>query len=124
MALRPMRFISAATGVERSRNQRKTIDGRKLTALCWLSANSPLMMLVTGATISQKPMIKNPISTGASNRLSTLLSVIARPSTFIIWSKLSFFLGIHRENRAFFYPESLFFGKKSIAIPHFFLSLT
>lgn len=37
--------------------------------------------------------------------------------------KVKFFLGIHRENRAFFYPESLFSAKKHCYSP-FLLSLT
>ena len=90
----------------------------RLTA-CGLA--SALLITGSNTTTYAAPVagVTSAMEVGASN--DTLVAGFSL--TFIIWSKLSFFLGIHRENRAFFYPESLFFGKKSISIPHFLLFL-
>ena len=84
-----MRFISPATGVERSRNQRKTIVGRKLTAAWRPAGNSAAMRPVMGATMSQKPMMKNPIRTAPSSFLFTFLPIDTR----ICFVKVTFFFG-------------------------------
>ena len=67
VAFRPQRFISAATGVESTRNHKKTMVGRKLTAPCCPAGNSSPIRPVIGATRSQNPMMKKPASTGPSS---------------------------------------------------------
>ena len=91
VALRPQRFISAATGVESTRNQRKTIVGRKLTAACRSAGNSAAMRPVIGATMSQNPMMKKPASTGPSNFLSTLSTLIRDGISGFKFFKVTFF---------------------------------
>ena len=86
-----MRFISAASGVESTRNHRKTIVGRKLTAACRDAGNSNAMRPVIGATISQKPIMKKPISTGPSTRLSTLPTCMSGEISGIQFFKVTFF---------------------------------
>jgi len=86
-----MRFISAASGVESTRNQRKTIVGRKLTAACRDAGNSSAIRPVIGATISQKPIMKKPISTGPSTRLSTLPTRMSGEISGIQFFKVTFF---------------------------------
>ncbi len=72
-----MRFINAATGAESTRNHRKTIVGRKLTASCRAAGNPAAMRPLMGATMSQNPMMKKPARTGASRRLLTFSSFIS-----------------------------------------------
>ena len=86
-----MRFISAASGVESTRNHRKTIVGRKLTAACRDAGNSSAIRPVIGATISQKPIMKKPISTGPSTRLSTLPTRMSGEISGIQFFKVTFF---------------------------------
>ena len=86
-----MRFISAAKGVDRTRNQRNTIVGRKLTAACCDAGNSVAIRPEIGATISQNPMIKKPISTGPRTRLSTLSTRIGDDFLSIRFFKVTFF---------------------------------
>ena len=65
--------------------------GRKLTAACCPGGNSAAMRPVIGATMSQKPMMKKPASTGPSNRLSTLSTLIRDEISGSKFFKVTFF---------------------------------
>lgn len=114
MALRPIRFISAAKGVDSTRNQRNTIVGRKLTAACCDAGNSVAIRPEIGATISQNPMIKKPISTGQRTRLSTLSTRIGDDFLSIRFFKVTFFL----TNSLLLAPIISQFGIIAIRQPH------
>ena len=109
-----MRFISAAKGVDSTRNQRNTIVGRKLTAACCDAGNSVAIRPEIGATISQNPMIKKPISTGQRTRLSTLSTRIGDDFLSIRFFKVTFFL----TNSLLLAPIISQFGIIAIRQPH------
>ena len=111
-----MRFISAASGVESTRNHRETIVGRKLTAACRDAGNSSAMRPVIGATISQKPIMKKPISTGPSTRLSTLPTRMSGEISGIQFFKVTFF-SIKTDFRTAIISQFFLFAAPTVRIP-------